>query len=112
MPGRPNARTPGSTGRPVAFVDGILARIGALIGGLAMAVMGLEDTIKASAKTVEGRLQGAAGDLSGDQQMKVEGQAKQAQAHRMEAAGSPKDKVRQAAEAVGDAIDDLTGKAT
>ena len=42
--------------------------------------------------------------------MKAEGQAKQVQAHLMDAAGSLKDKVKQAADAVGDVIEDLTSK--
>jgi len=72
--------------------------------------MSLEDKIKAAAKDAEGRLQSAAGDISGDQQMKAEGDAKQVQAHLMDAAGNLKDKVQQAAASVGDAIEGLTGK--
>ena len=72
--------------------------------------MSLEDKIKATAKDAEGRLQAAAGEVTGDDKMKAEGQAKQVQAHLMDAAGSLKDKVKHAAEAVGDAIEDLTGK--
>lgn len=72
--------------------------------------MSLEDKIKATAKDAEGRLQAAAGDLTGDDQMKAEGQAKQVQAHLMDAAGSLKDKVQQAAASVGEAIEGLTSK--
>lgn len=72
--------------------------------------MTLEDKIKATAKDAEGRLQAAAGDITGDDQMKVEGQAKQVQAHVMDAAGTLKDKVQQAAASVGEAIDGLTHK--
>lgn len=72
--------------------------------------MSLEDKIKATAKDAEGRLQAVAGDLTGDDQMKAEGQAKQLQAQLMDAAGSLKDNVRQAAAAVGEAIDGLTHK--
>jgi uncharacterized protein YjbJ (UPF0337 family) len=75
-----------------------------------MAIMSLEDKIKATAKDAEGRLQAAAGDLTGDDHLKAEGQAKQVQAHLMDAAGSLKDKVQHAAETVGDAIEGLTGK--
>lgn len=75
-----------------------------------MVNMSLEDKIKASAKDAEGRLQAAAGEVTGDDRMKAEGQAKQVQAHLMDAAGALKDKVKQAAEAVGDAIEDLTSK--
>jgi uncharacterized protein YjbJ (UPF0337 family) len=72
--------------------------------------MTLEDKIKATAKDAEGRLQAAAGDITGDDKMKVEGQAKQVQAHVMDAAGTLKDKVQQAAASVGEAIDGLTHK--
>jgi uncharacterized protein YjbJ (UPF0337 family) len=72
--------------------------------------MSLEDKIKASAKDAEGRLQSAAGDLTGNKQMQAEGEAKQVQAHLMDAAGNLKDKVQQAAASVGDAIEGLTGK--
>jgi len=60
--------------------------------------MSIEDKIKATAKDAEGRLQAAAGDITGDDRMKAEGEAKQIQS------------VQQAAAAVGDAIDDLGGK--
>ena len=72
--------------------------------------MSLEDKIKATAKEAEGRLQAAAGDISGDDQMKAEGEAKQVQANLMDAAGSLKDKVQQAAASVGEAIEGLTSK--
>lgn len=72
--------------------------------------MSLEDKIKATAKDAEGRLQAVAGDLTGDDQMKAEGQAKQLQAQLMDAAGSLKDNMQQAAAAVGEAIDGLTHK--
>jgi uncharacterized protein YjbJ (UPF0337 family) len=72
--------------------------------------MSIEDKIKATAKEAEGRLQAAAGDLTGDDQMKAEGEAKQVQANLMDAAGSLKDKVQDAAAAVGEAIEGLTSK--
>ncbi|MEB3352962.1 MAG: CsbD family protein [Cyanobacteriota bacterium] len=72
--------------------------------------MSLEDKIKATAKQAEGRLQSAAGAITGDEQMKAEGEAKQVQAHLMDAAGNLKDKVQQAASSVGEAIEGLTGK--
>lgn len=72
--------------------------------------MSLEDKIKATAKEAEGRLQAAAGAITGDNQMKAEGQAKQVQAHLIDAAGSLKDKVQQAASSVGEAIETLTSK--
>jgi uncharacterized protein YjbJ (UPF0337 family) len=72
--------------------------------------MSFEDKIKAAAKDAEGRLQSAAGSVTGDQQMKAEGEAKQVQARLIDAAGNLKDTVQQAAASVGDAIDGLTGK--
>jgi len=72
--------------------------------------MSIEDKIKATAKEAEGRLQAAAGDLTGDDQMKAEGEAKQVQANLMDAAGSLKDKVQDVAAAVGEAIEGLTSK--
>jgi len=72
--------------------------------------MSLEDKIKATAKNAEGRLEAAAGEITGDEQMKAEGEAKQVQSHLMDAAGALKDKVQQAAASVGDAIEGLTSK--
>jgi len=72
--------------------------------------MTLEDKIKATAKDAEGRLQAAAGAISGDEQLQAEGEAKQVQAQLMDAAGTVKDKVQQVADSVGDAMDGLTGK--
>ena len=71
--------------------------------------MSLEDTLKASAKDAEGRLQAAAGALSGDETLQAEGEAKQVQAQVMQAAGDLKDTVNQAASAVGDALSHLGG---
>ena len=71
--------------------------------------MSLEDKIKSAAKDAEGRLQSAAGAITGDEQMKAEGEVKQVQAHLIDAAGTLKDKVKQAASSVGGAIDGLTG---
>lgn len=74
------------------------------------ASMSLEDKIKATAKNAEGRLQAAAGDITGDDRMKAEGEAKQVQSHLMDAASTLKDKFQQAAASVCDAIDGLAGK--
>lgn len=71
--------------------------------------MSLEDKIQATAKEVEGRLQAAAGDISGDERMQAEGEAKQVEAHLIDAAGALKDKVQEAATSVGDALKGLTG---
>jgi uncharacterized protein YjbJ (UPF0337 family) len=72
--------------------------------------MTLEDKIKATAKDAEGRLQAAAGEITGDEQMQTEGEAKQVQAQLIDAAGTVKDKVQQVASSVGEALDGLTGK--
>lgn len=72
--------------------------------------MSLEDKIKATAKDAEGRLQAAAGAISGDERLQAEGEAKQVQAQLMDAAGAVKDKVQQVATSVGGAIDGLVGK--
>ena len=56
--------------------------------------MSLDDNIKAGAKDLEGRLQSAAGSVSGDTSMQAAGQAKQVQAKVMHAASDLKDKAR------------------
>lgn len=72
--------------------------------------MSLEDKIKATTKDAEGRLQAAAGVITGDDRMKAEGEAKQVQSHLMDSACPLKDKVQQAAASVGNALDDLASK--
>ena len=57
--------------------------------------MSLDDTLKAGAKDLEGRLQSAAGAISGDTGMEAAGQAKQVQAQVMQAAGDLKDKAQE-----------------
>ncbi|UBF24857.1 CsbD family protein [Kovacikia minuta CCNUW1] len=42
--------------------------------------MSLEDRAKATAKNIEGKIQEAVGEITGDERTKVEGQAKQAEA--------------------------------
>lgn len=42
--------------------------------------MSLEDRIKATAKNIEGKIQEAVGDVTGDPKTQAEGQAKQAEA--------------------------------
>ena len=71
--------------------------------------MTLEDKIKATAKNAEGHLEAAAGAITGDENLKTEGEAKQVQAQIIDAAGTVKDKVQQVAASVGDAIDGLAG---
>ena len=67
--------------------------------------MSLADTIKAGAKDLEGRVQAAAGAISGDTGMEAAGEAKQVQAKVMQAASDLKDKAQ-------DAISKLSGQAT
>jgi uncharacterized protein YjbJ (UPF0337 family) len=86
------------------------ARSLACFPSLCWTIMSLEDKIRATAKDAEGKLQAAAGDLTGDDRLKAEGEAKQLQADVIDAAGILKDKAQQAASAVGDALDSLTGK--
>jgi len=71
--------------------------------------MTLEDKIRATAKNAEGHLEAAAGAITGDENLKTEGEAKQVQAQLIDAAGTVKDKVQQVAASVGDAIDGLAG---
>lgn len=72
--------------------------------------MSPEEKIKATAKDIEGRFKAAAGDITGDDRMKEEAEAKQVQSHLMDAAGALKDKVQQAAASVGNTLDDLASK--
>ncbi len=72
--------------------------------------MSLDDKIRATAKDAEGKLQAAAGELTGDEGMKAEGEAKQLQARVMGAAGNLKDRAREAADAIGDAFQGKHGK--
>lgn len=62
--------------------------------------MSTEDRAKATAKNVEGKVQEAAGDLTGDTKAKAEGQAKQDEAA-----------VRHAGEDVKDTAKDVVDKA-
>ncbi|NJL99685.1 MAG: CsbD family protein [Synechococcaceae cyanobacterium RM1_1_27] len=60
----------------------------------------MEERIKAAAKNIEGKVQAATGELTGDQRQKVEGQAKQAEARAMNA----KEDVRDTAKDVIDNV--------
>ena len=66
--------------------------------------MSLEDKIRATAKDAEGKLQAAAGELTGDNQLKATGEAKQIQAKVIDTTSDLKDKVAKAADAVGAAL--------
>ncbi|HEY9620947.1 MAG TPA: CsbD family protein [Crinalium sp.] len=58
--------------------------------------MSLEDRAKATAKNVEGKLQEAAGEVTGDPKDKAEGRAKQAEAQTRHAVEDVKDDVKRA----------------
>jgi uncharacterized protein YjbJ (UPF0337 family) len=56
--------------------------------------MSLENRAKATAKNVEGKVQEAVGDLTGDTKNQAEGKAKQAEAKVRHAAEDVKDEVK------------------
>lgn len=56
--------------------------------------MSIEDRIKATAKNVEGKVQEAVGDVSGDPKDKAEGKAKQTEAQVRHATEDVKDEVK------------------
>ena len=56
--------------------------------------MSLQDRAKAIAKNLEGKVQEAVGEITGDPQQKAEGKAKQVQAQAMNAVENAKDKVK------------------
>lgn len=58
--------------------------------------MSLEDRAKATAKNVEGKIQEAAGNVTGDPSDKAEGKAKQAEAETRHAVEDVKDNVKRA----------------
>ena len=66
--------------------------------------MSIEDKIKATAKSVEGKLEAAAGELTGDTQMKVEGQAKQVEAAAIQTSEDLKDKAKGVLDAIKEKI--------
>lgn len=56
--------------------------------------MSLDERAKAAAKNVEGKLQDAAGDLTGDPKAQAEGKAKQVEANARNAKEDVKDDVK------------------
>ncbi|MCU0533466.1 MAG: CsbD family protein [Hydrococcus sp. Prado102] len=58
--------------------------------------MSIEDRAKATAKNVEGKVQEAASEVTGDPSDKAEGKAKQAEAKGRHAAEDAKDQVKKA----------------
>jgi uncharacterized protein YjbJ (UPF0337 family) len=74
----------------------------------------MEDKVKATAKKMEGKLEAAAGELTGDQEMKLRGEAKQVKGAAMDAAGQVKDKAKGVVDnlknATNDALDNVKDK--
>jgi uncharacterized protein YjbJ (UPF0337 family) len=59
-------------------------------------IMSLKDRAKATAKNIEGKIQEAVGDLTGDPQDRLEGQEKQAEAKVRHTVENVKDEVKKA----------------
>ena len=57
--------------------------------------MSTEDRIKATAKNVEGKVQEAVGEVSGDSEQKAKGKANQAESQVRHATEDVKDKVKE-----------------
>ncbi|MFB2836107.1 CsbD family protein [Floridanema evergladense] len=72
--------------------------------------MSIEDKIKAAAKDAEGKLQAAAGELTGDRKMKTEGEIKQAQAAALNTAADVKDKAQNLLDGIKNAASDAIDK--
>ena len=58
--------------------------------------MSIENRIKATAKNIEGKAQEMLGEITGDPQDKVEGQAKQQEAKMRHAVENTKDEIKKA----------------
>ncbi len=56
--------------------------------------MSLEDRVKATAKNIEGKVQEALGNMTGDPEDKAEGKAKQAEANIRHTTENVKDEVK------------------
>ncbi len=57
--------------------------------------MSIEDKVRAAAKNIEGKLQEAVGEVTGDPQQKAEGKAKQAEAEVRQSIENVKDKAKE-----------------
>ncbi|MBD2233870.1 CsbD family protein [Phormidium tenue] len=58
--------------------------------------MSIEDRVKATAQNIEGKVQAAAGEITGDTRSKAEGHAKQAEAQATHAKEDVKDALKKA----------------
>ena len=56
--------------------------------------MSLEDRVKATAKNIEGKIQEAVGNVTGDPEDKAEGKAKQAEANIRHTTENVKDEIK------------------
>ncbi|MGL5036023.1 MAG: CsbD family protein [Microcystaceae cyanobacterium] len=66
--------------------------------------MSIEDKLKAAAKNVEGKVEAAAGELTGDDKLKAQGQAKQAEAAVVQAVEDAKDQAKGVLDAIKDKL--------
>jgi uncharacterized protein YjbJ (UPF0337 family) len=57
--------------------------------------MSIEDKVRAAAKNIEGKIQEAVGEVTGDPKDKAEGKAKQAEAETRQAVENVKDKAKE-----------------
>ena len=71
----------------------------------------MSNTADAKAKEVEGKLESAAGELTGDVGHQIQGKAKQVQASAMNAVESLKEGAKSVAHAIGNAADNATDNA-
>jgi uncharacterized protein YjbJ (UPF0337 family) len=58
-------------------------------------IMSIEDKVRAAAKNIEGKIQEAVGEVTGDPKDKAEGKAKQAEAETRQAVENVKDKAKE-----------------
>ena len=71
----------------------------------------MSNTADAKAKEVEGKLESAAGELTGDVGHQIQGKAKQVQASAMNAVESLKEGAKSVAHAIGNATDNAADNA-
>lgn len=68
----------------------------------------MSNKAEATAKDVEGKLESAAGELTGDLGHRIKGKAKQVQASAMNAVENLKEGAQSVAKTIGDAADHVT----
>jgi uncharacterized protein YjbJ (UPF0337 family) len=72
--------------------------------------MTMSNKADANAKEVEGKLESAAGELTGDLGHQIQGKAKQVQASAMNAAENLKEGAKSVAKKIGDAADNIANE--